>query len=82
MTQPNNPWFARNLANRIWAHFMGRGLIEPVDDLRATNPASNPELMTTQTLVENQYDLRAMIRLITASRTYPLQRTQRNQRTG
>ena len=74
MTQPNNPWFARNLANRIWAHFMGRGLIEPVDDLRATNPASNPELMTalTQTLVENQYDLRAMIRLITASRTYQL----------
>ena len=74
MTQPDNPWFARNLANRIWAHFMGRGLIEPVDDLRATNPPSNPELMTAlaKALAENEYDLRAMIRLITASRTYQL----------
>ena len=74
MVRPNNPWFARNLVNRLWAHFMGRGLVEPVDDLRATNPPSNPGLMEalSAALVENQYDLRAMIRLITASRTYQL----------
>ncbi len=74
MTQPDNPWFARNLANRLWAHFMGRGLIEPVDDLRATNPPSNPELMEAlaKAMVDSRYDLRAMIRLITASRTYQL----------
>ena len=74
MTRPENPWFARNLANRIWAHFMGRGLIEPVDDLRATNPPSNPELMNAlaKALTDYRYDLRAMIRLITASRAYQL----------
>ena len=45
MTRPDNPWFARNLANRVWAHFLGRGLVEPVDDVRATNPPTNPELL-------------------------------------
>jgi len=74
MVHPDNPWFARNLVNRLWAHFMGRGLVEPVDDLRATNPPSNPGLMEalSAALVKNRYDLRAMIRLITASRTYQL----------
>ena len=74
MTRPDNPWFARNLANRLWAHFMGRGLVEPVDDLRATNPPSNPELLDglATALVESKYDLQAMINLITASRTYQL----------
>ena len=43
MTEPGNPYFARNLANRLWAHFLGRGLVMPVDDLRETNPPSNPE---------------------------------------
>ena len=74
MVHPDNPWVARNLVNRLWAHFMGRGLVEPVDDLRATNPPSNPGLMEalSAALVKNRYDLRAMIRLITASRTYQL----------
>ena len=74
MTSPDNAWFARNIANRMWAHFMGRGLIEPVDDLRATNPASNPELLDalSEHLVVNNYDLRELIRTITASRVYQL----------
>ena len=42
MTAPDNPFFARNLANRVWAHFLGRGLVEPVDDVRATNPPTQP----------------------------------------
>ena len=74
MTEPDNSWFARNITNRMWAHFMGRGLIEPVDDLRATNPASNPELLDdlARHLVEAKYDLRKLIRTITQSRVYQL----------
>src|ERR1051326_4048580 len=45
LTSPQNPYFARNLANIVWAHFMGRGIIEPVDDVRISNPPSNPELL-------------------------------------
>jgi hypothetical protein len=74
MTAPENPWFARNLANRAWAHFLGRGLVEPVDDVRATNPPTNPELLDAlaQYLVDNRFDFRQLIRLITASRVYQL----------
>jgi len=74
MTTPENPWFARNMANRIWAHFFGRGIVEPVDDVRATNPPSNPALLDalTKHLVDYQFDAKALIRLITASRTYQL----------
>jgi hypothetical protein len=74
MTDPENPWLARNLANRTWAHFLGRGLVEPVDDVRATNPPANPELLDalTRYLVENKYDVRKLIRVITASRVYQL----------
>jgi hypothetical protein len=45
MTAPSNPFFARNIVNRFWGYYMGRGLVEPLDDMRATNPASNPELL-------------------------------------
>jgi hypothetical protein len=74
MTSPNNPYFARNLANRIWAHLMGRGLIEPVDDVRETNPPSNPALLDAlaKHLTDNKFDIRALIKTITASRTYQL----------
>ncbi len=74
MTGPDNSWFARNLANRMWAHFMGRGLIEPVDDLRVTNPASNPELLDalSRRVVESKYDLHELIRTITQSCVYQL----------
>lgn len=72
MTSPDNPFFARNLANRVWAHMLGRGLIEPVDDVRATNPPSNPELLTVlaKHLIEQKYDLRALLKSIAMSRTY------------
>lgn len=74
MTAADNPWFARNLANRLWAHFLGRGLVEPVDDVRATNPPSNPELLDAlaKHLVDNRFDVRQLIRAITASRVYQL----------
>jgi hypothetical protein len=74
LTSPENPWFARNLANRAWAHFLGRGLVEPVDDVRATNPPTNPELLDAlaRHLVESRYDFRQLIRTITASRVYQL----------
>jgi hypothetical protein len=74
LTSKDNPWFARNLANRTWAHFLGRGLVEPLDDVRATNPPSNPELLDAlaRHLVDNKFDLRSLIRTITASRVYQL----------
>jgi hypothetical protein len=72
VTDKQNPYFARNMANRIWAHFMGRGLVEPVDDMRLTNPPTNPELLDALAnyLIENGYDQQALIRLITSSDTY------------
>jgi hypothetical protein len=74
LTSPRNPWFARNLANRVWAHFLGRGLVEPVDDVRTTNPPSNPELLDAlaEYFIQHNYDLHALIRVITASRVYQL----------
>ncbi len=72
LTGLDNPYFARNLANRIWAHFLGRGIIEPVDDLRVSNPPSNGELMDglADHLVRSKFDLRALARDICTSRTY------------
>ncbi len=72
MTGKQNPYFARNMANRIWAQFMGRGLIEPVDDVRMTNPASHPELLDALAdyLKEHDYDQHALIKLIVSSNTY------------
>jgi hypothetical protein len=72
LTGPANPWFARNLANRVWSRLLGCGLVEPVDDFRATNPPSNPELLDALAacLVECNFDLRSLIRIIVASRVY------------
>ena len=72
MTRPDNAFFARNLANRVWAWTLGRGLVEPVDDVRATNPPSNPELLDALATftVANKYDVRKLIVLITSSRVY------------
>jgi Protein of unknown function (DUF1549)/Protein of unknown function (DUF1553) len=72
MTAPDNPFFARTLVNRLWAHFLGRGLVEPVDDVRTTNPPTNPELLDAlaTSFVESKYDVKAIIRLICASRVY------------
>jgi len=74
LTSPKNPWFAKNLVNRVWAHLLGRGIIDPVDDVRSTNPPSNPELLDALAadFVRNGYDVRQLIRRITASRTYQL----------
>jgi hypothetical protein len=74
MTAPENPWFARNFVNRIWARFAGRGIIEPIDDLRVTNPPTNPELLDalSKSFVDSGFDFHALIRTITASRTYQL----------
>ena len=77
MTSPENPWFARNLANRMWAHFLGRGLVEPIDDVRDTNPPSNPELLDalSKHVIETKHDVKQLIRAITKSRTYQLSST-------
>ncbi|WP_439628503.1 DUF1549 domain-containing protein [Gemmata sp.] len=72
MTRPDNPFFARNLSNRVWGWLLGRGLVEPVDDVRATNPPSNPELLDglAKFVVESKYDVRKLIVAVTASRVY------------
>ncbi len=74
MTAPDNPFFARALANRYWKHFLGRGIVEPEDDMRVTNPPSNPELLDAlaQYFVKSGYDLKALIRTICQSTTYQL----------
>jgi hypothetical protein len=74
VTGPHNPLFAQAQVNRIWFHLMGRGLVDPVDDFRATNPASHPALLRelADTFVKSGYDMRHMIRLIMNSRSYQL----------
>ena len=74
LTSPQNPYFARNVANIIWDHFLGRGVIEPVDDVRISNPPSNPELLDAMAakLVEYKYDFKKLVRDICTSRTYQL----------
>jgi hypothetical protein len=74
MTAPGNPFFARNIVNRFWGYTMGRGLVEPIDDMRATNPASNPELLDALAadFVKNKYDLKHLLRTIMNSRAYQL----------
>jgi hypothetical protein len=72
LTSPENPYFARSIVNRIWANFMGAGLVESVDDLRASNPASNERLLAALAahLVEKRHDLREVMRRILVSHTY------------
>ena len=74
VTRPNNPYFARLAVNRIWKNYMGRGLVEPVDDIRSTNPATNEPLLTylAEQLVANHYDLKSIMRQIMRSRVYQL----------
>lgn len=72
LTDHENPYFAKAIVNRLWKALMGRGLIEPTDDLRATNPATHPRLLEqlAQDFVEHGYDLRHTLRRIAASATY------------
>src|SRR5205085_4540997 len=74
MTDPKNPFFARAVANRYWAHFFGKGIVDPVDDMRVTNPPSNPELLDAlaKELVDHNFSLKHLIRVIAGSRTYQL----------
>lgn len=72
LTSPTNPFFARNIVNRVWRNFMGRGLVEPVDDLRDTNPSTNDELLNALTadFVAHHFDIDYLIRTIMQSATY------------
>ena len=72
ITAPQNPFFAKALVNRMWRNFMGRGLVEPVDDFRITNPATNEPLVNelAKDFAAHGYDLHQLIRRITASRAY------------
>ena len=74
LTSPENPYFARATVNRVWAGLMGRGLVHPVDDLRATNPSSNPDLMAalTQDFISRGFDVQHLIRTIVLSTTFQL----------
>jgi hypothetical protein len=74
MTAPDNAFFARAIANRMWAHYFGRGLVEPIDDMRATNPATNEPLLDAleAQLKLQKYDIKAFTRTLLASRAYQL----------
>jgi hypothetical protein len=77
MVDTKNPFFARAVANRYWAHFFGRGIVDPLDDMRVTNPPSNAELLDALAadLVAHQYSLKHLVRTICKSRTYQLSST-------
>lgn len=79
MLSAKNPLFARNIANRVWGYFMGTALIEPIDDVRATNPPSNPQLLEelAHYFIESGYDLRQLMRAVMNSRVYQLSSTPR-----
>lgn len=72
LTSEKNPYFAKAIANRVWSYFFGRGIIEPVDDIRGSNPPVNPALLDAleQDFVANGFDLQHLIRAIVGSRTY------------
>jgi len=74
LISPQNPWFTRNIANRVWAWLFGRGIIHEPDDIREDNPPSHPELLAflQRELVNSRYDLRHLYRLILNSQTYQL----------
>ncbi|MBI1832311.1 MAG: DUF1549 domain-containing protein [Planctomycetes bacterium] len=74
MTQKDNPFFARTIVNRYWKHFFSRGLVEPEDDLRGTNPPTNPELLDAlaEHFVDTKYDLKKLVRAICTSTAYRL----------
>jgi hypothetical protein len=80
LASPQNPYFARNFANRVWSHFFGVGIIEPVDDVRISNPASNPELLQElgNKFTGYNYDFKQLVRDICRSQTYQ-RATQRNE---
>src|SRR5688572_31075294 len=74
MTSPDNRYFASSYVNRLWGYLLGAGLIEPLDDIRAGNPPTNPELLDylTKEFIASKFDVRHVLRLITKSRSYQL----------
>jgi hypothetical protein len=74
MARPDNPFFAKALCNRMWGHLLGRGLVDPVDDMRETNPPSNPELLDAlaKDFIAHHFDVKHLLRTICNSRTYQL----------
>ncbi len=74
MTAKDNPFFARALVNRYWKHFFSRGLVDPEDDMRVTNPATNEELLDAlaKHFIDSGYDLKELVRTICNSQTYQL----------
>jgi hypothetical protein len=74
VARPDNPFFARAQANRVWYHLMGRGLVDPIDDFRASNPPANPALLDAlaDDFAAHRFDLRRLVRTILVSRTYQL----------
>ena len=74
LASPENPWFARNVVNIVWAHFNGVGIVDPVDDVRVSNPPTNPELLDAlaEKFVSYNYDFKKLVKDICTSRTYQL----------
>src|SRR5262249_45876905 len=74
VTAPDNPYFARNAVNRLWAHFFGIGLIDPIDEPGPDNPPSHPELLEdlTRAFVDHKFDVKFLIRAITSTQAYQL----------
>ncbi len=85
LTSPENPYFATSVANRVWAHFFGIGIVEPVDDIRVSNPSSNPELFAAlgEKLIGYNYDFKRLVRDICISQpiSVPASRTPATNRT-
>jgi hypothetical protein len=74
LTKPGNPFFAKSVANRVWFHLLGKGIVDPVDDFRDSNPASNDELLAAlaRDFEDSGFDLKHLVRSIMTSRTYQL----------
>ncbi len=72
LTEPGNPWFAKNIANIVWAHFFGIGIVEPVDDVRVSNPATNPQLLEAlaKSFTDSNFSIHHLVREICNSETY------------
>ena len=77
MSESKNPYFSKAIVNRIWAHYMGVGLVEAIDDMRVTNPPSNPQLLDAlaRELIDYHFDLKHLMSVIMKSRTYSLSST-------
>lgn len=77
MSKPENPFFAKSLVNRYWKHFFNRGLVEPEDDMRETNPPTNPELLEalSKYFIESGFDMKQLVRAMCQSRVYQLSST-------